>query len=219
MHTCPSPLPVEPPAQARDTLQGVLLLSQTLAPIPNSISNLFPTNPLSTLLFPRQAPTLCTVPNVQSCKASPCPIPTGGGEGQANSDLQGPLQLQDRVLFAHLEESSSLDFWGPLPQHLLARPVLWLPALGSGLMPACTSRFTAPTFSGLPWSPRRLSGSLYHFLLGPREKGMETMPGVHVCHQPQEPLRPHHLPLEPLPPPPFSKHKTSGHMGVVIWPG
>lgn len=151
-------------------------------------------------------------------KPAPAQSPPGG-EGQANSDLQGPLQLQDRVLFAHLEESSSLDFWGPLPQHLLARPVLWLPALGSGLMPACTSRFTAPTFSGLPWSPRRLSGSLYHFLLGPREKGMETMPGVHVCHQPQEPLRPHHLPLEPLPPPPFSKHKTSGHMGVVIWPG
>lgn len=140
-------------------------------------------------------------PRPHSCKARPLRSPPGGRVNSTTS--RGPSTSKIGVS-VHLG-GSSLDFWGSLPQHLLASPCLWPWPPAPGLAPACTSRVTASAPSGLPTSPKcsQVSTPCAFSVRPAGSKGLPSAPGITEASS--------SISRPSLPP--HGKHKTSGARG------
>lgn len=140
-------------------------------------------------------------PALTHAKPGLCDLHQVGGSTQRPPGAPPPPRSGSSV---HLG-GSSLDFWGSLPQHLLASPCLWPWPPVPGLAPACTSQVTASAPSGLPTSPKcsQVSTPCAFSVRPAGSKGLPSPPGITEASS--------SISRPSLPP--HGKHKTSGSRG------
>lgn len=171
-----------PPAPSNQARPSPVLLQNSPVPRLNSCPTQFPAQlQLYLQSHPKLTPTLshCSPGNPGLCPAwppvlnhpKPGPPPDLHQVGEVTQLPPGAPPAPSSFVWPG--GSTSLDFWGSLPQQLLARPSLWPLAQASHLPAPLSSLLRLPPASSrAPWL---LSGSLHIQFSGASGKSMGTM--------------------------------------------